>query len=134
VSTQVTLDAQALATWLGLIVASVGAVVAVGRWIIRSLDRRVRELTRSIQPEANGGGSLPDVARSVKALAESNDRAHGRLHDRIDGLSGDVRELQLWAADRPCLLDREDLASRARRRLHAAQDPPPPADPECPAT
>ena len=126
--TTVTLDAQVILTWVSLVVAVVGAVVAVGRWIIKSLDARVgmlhdkmeaevRRATAPIQPTANGGGSLPDVARAIHRLSEANDAAHQRLHERIDVVSDDVRDLQLWAGDRPCRLDVQQRQRRARQRL-----------------
>lgn len=123
----VTLDAQVILTWVTLVVAVVGAVVAVARWTVKAIRHAVAEATQQIQPDANGGASLPDVGRSVRALAESNDRQHQRLHQRIDGLGADVKDLQLWAADRPCLLDRHDRVDRARRRLADRQAPA-----ECP--
>lgn len=141
--TAVTLDGQVLLTWATLVIAVVGAVVAVGRWIIKSLDSRVRDLhdrmeievrraTAPIQPDANGSLSLPDVARSLRALAAANDKAHARLHERIDVVVSDVRDLQLWAADRPCLLDRQDRATRARQRLKQSREAGSGDDAGCP--
>lgn len=121
-STEWTLNAEVLLTWLTLIVAVVGAVVGVGRWTVRSLDRRIEVMTRPIQPEANGSLSLPDVARSIQRLADSNDQAHKRLHERIDSLGTDVRTLELWAGERPCLLERDDRLARVKERLQRATD------------
>lgn len=94
---------------------TLGMLVIVGRWIVRSLEHRVKELTKPIQPDANGGSSLPDVARELKALAAANDRQHIRLHERVDVISDDVRDLQAWALDRAFPAD--DPAMRIRDRV-----------------
>lgn len=57
-------DAAAL---LGFLVLIVGTIVGLTRWLASLVRKIVREeisaYTRPIQPEANGGLSLPDVAR-----------------------------------------------------------------------
>ena len=115
--TTVTLDAQVILTWVTLVVAVVGAVVAVARWTVRTLRHIVEETTAPIQPTANGGGSLPDLHRAVQSLARENETAHRRMHERIDVVVDDVRDLQMWAGDRPCLLDVQQRQRRARQRL-----------------
>lgn len=95
--TTVTVDAAALAIWVSLIISLAGIVAAAARWITRTMQRQIRQATQPIQPDANGGASLPDIAAQVRALAVENERGHTRLHTRIDGLSSDVRDLQKWA-------------------------------------
>lgn len=131
--TTVTFDAQVILTWVTLVVAVVGAVVAVSRWTVRSLDAKVRDLhekmetevrraTAPIQPNANGGGSLPDVARAIASLAADNERAHAHLGRRVDKVSADVEDLQVWAGGRPCLLDVHQRAERARQLLRQERE------------
>ena len=106
--------------WLDLALVLSGLVTAVYaffRWSNKKLEATIREVTQQIQPGANGGFSLADVSRDIKAMAEAAERSTSRMHKRIDDLSNDVRDLQLWAADRPCLLDRHDRVSRAKARL-----------------
>ena len=127
----VTIHPEQLLTWVTLVVAVVGAVVAVGRWTVRAIRRIVDDATRPIQPGANGGGSLPDVVRSLESMARANDKAHSLLHDRIDGLSGDVRELQNWAGGRPYLLDERGRLQRARQALRETREAGSGDDPGC---
>ena len=129
--TTVTLDAQVILTWVSLVVAVVGAVVAVSRWTVRTIRHIVTEATQQIQPDANGGASLPDVARSLHRLSDANDRAHSRLHERIDTVADDVRDLQLWAGDRPCLLDVEQRQRWVRQRLREDREAGSGDDPGC---
>ena len=53
--TTVTFDAQVILTWVTLVVAVVGAVVAVARWTVKAIRHEVTQATQQIQPDANGG-------------------------------------------------------------------------------
>lgn len=52
--------------------AVIGAMVGFNRWWFKKLRKmireEIREFTKPIQPTANGGKSLPDVARRVEVL------------------------------------------------------------------
>lgn len=58
-----------------LVMAVVGAVIALSRWWLKQLRGTVREevekYTAPIQPTANGGNSLPDVARRVDRIEQT---------------------------------------------------------------
>lgn len=62
-------DASAL---LMFVIAAVGAMFGLTKWWLRQLRGIIRseieEFTAPIQPTANGGNSLPDVARRVEKL------------------------------------------------------------------
>ena len=71
--------------------AVIGALTAFSRWWFKKLRRMIREeieeFTMPIQPNANGGKSLPDVARKVDVLEE-------RLLE-LKTSSDDTRELMV---------------------------------------
>jgi len=70
--TQGSLDVGDLAAILAFVVAVFGTMGAVSRWWMKSLrsiiKQEIEEATAPIQPHANGGLSLPDVARRVNAV------------------------------------------------------------------
>lgn len=83
-------DIEDVAKILGVIALIGGFVAAVGRVMLRSLDKhmsgiaeRLDERTKPIQPTANGGKSLPDVAAKLDLVLE-------RQHD----IAADVTELR----------------------------------------
>jgi hypothetical protein len=50
----------------GAIAAIIGAIVLVGKYVVQKpLDKRIIEVTKQIQPDANGGKSLADVALGI---------------------------------------------------------------------
>lgn len=67
-------DIGDLSAILGFVIALSGVVVAVLRWWLRILRDIIREeifsATEPIQPNANGGLSLADVARKTNKLEE----------------------------------------------------------------
>ena len=75
------LDIGDLSALFMFFLAVVGAVTALSRWWLKQLRKMIREeveeFTKPIQPTANGGLSLPDVARRVdsveKAISELSD-------------------------------------------------------------
>lgn len=77
---------------LSIVTMSIGIVTALGRWlVVIPLKRLIEEHTKPIQPNANGGKSLPDVARAtaeikvaVESLAHQIDRVEGRLDTHIE--------------------------------------------------
>lgn len=97
------LDVGDLAIILGFIVAVVGAATGLSRWWMRQLKRiihdEVEEFTEPIQPNSNGGYSLPDVSRKVDKLESSVENIKRdlkedstRLEKSIDDLKQENRE------------------------------------------
>jgi hypothetical protein len=66
------LDIGDLSAIFMFFLAAFGAVIALSRWWIRILRKIIREeveeFTKPIQPNANGGKSLPDVANRVDTM------------------------------------------------------------------
>ncbi len=70
------IDVTDLAAVLGFLALFFGSVVGLFRWTRKQLRQEIKEIvqceisraTAPIQPEANGGLSLPDVAKSTKRL------------------------------------------------------------------
>lgn len=64
-----------MAIILGFALTVIGAATGLSRWWLRQLRKtiheEVEEYTAPIQPTANGGLSLPDVARKVVDLEHS---------------------------------------------------------------
>jgi hypothetical protein len=81
-----------LAQILSIVTMSIGIVTALGRWlVVIPLKRLIEEHTKPIQPNANGGRSLPDVAKTtaeikvaVESLAHQIDRVESRLDTHIE--------------------------------------------------
>lgn len=64
--------------WLTIISLSLGIIGILLRWIlVIPLKAFIKEQTYPIQPTANGGRSLPDVALSVARIEQ-------RLNEHID--------------------------------------------------
>lgn len=65
-------DVGDLSAILLLLTTAVSIVIAISRWWMKQLKKvineEISEATRPIQPTANGGLSLPDVARKVDRL------------------------------------------------------------------
>lgn len=95
------LDVGDLAIILGFVLTVVGAAAGLSRWWLKQLrstiHEEVEEYTKEIQPTANGGRSLPDVARKVDKLEYSVDelKSEGKkLEKSIDELKDENR--QTW--------------------------------------
>lgn len=92
------MNAEAIRFWLELFLAAAAAAVIVMRvssWSQRKFEDRVidvvKESTRQIQPNANGGLSLSDVAKGVKEIRENQiviaariEEVGTELHERMD--------------------------------------------------
>jgi hypothetical protein len=71
-------DITDLATILGFLALFIGSVVGLFRWSRKQLREEISEVVRyeidkataPIQPTANGGLSLPDVAKSTRRLED----------------------------------------------------------------
>jgi len=70
---------------VGVIASSLAIVSVLGKWLVLNpLKHFIKEQTYPIQPTANGGRSLPDIAKAV-------DRIEKRLDEHINlHIKGDV--------------------------------------------
>jgi len=65
---------------LSVVSLSLGIIAILGKWlIVNPLKRFIKDQTYPIQPSANGGRSLPDVARAVDRIEKRLDE-HITLH------------------------------------------------------
>jgi hypothetical protein len=65
---------------LTVVSLSIGIIAALGKWlIVKPLQTFIKEQTYPIQPTANGGRSLPDIARAVDRIEKRLDE-HITLH------------------------------------------------------
>lgn len=76
--------ASAVGSALGGVAVVASLIVYVTRWSNRKLGERIaaeiREATYAIHPDANGGLSLPDVARRTEQIA----REVGEVKAQVD--------------------------------------------------
>ena len=69
-----------LAEILGTVATSLGIIAVLGKWLILNpLKAFIKDQTYPIQPTANGGRSLPDIARAVDRIEKRLDE-HINLH------------------------------------------------------
>lgn len=69
-----------IAETLGIVATSLGIIAVLGKWLILNpLKAFIRDQTYPIQPTANGGRSLPDIARAVDRIEKRLDE-HINLH------------------------------------------------------
>ena len=55
--------------WLSTISLALGILVIIGKWlIVAPLKNFIKEQTYPLQPFANGGRSLPDIAQAVNRI------------------------------------------------------------------
>ena len=72
--------AQTVAQWVGIAVGGLTVVTTLGRWFIVSpLKRFIKDQTHPIQPDANGGKSLPDVAVTLARVETKIDNVESWL-------------------------------------------------------
>jgi hypothetical protein len=65
---------------LTVVSLALGIVALLGKWlVVNPLKAYIKEQTYPIQPTANGGRSLPDVARAVDRIEKRLDE-HITLH------------------------------------------------------
>lgn len=65
--------ADSLIQTLTIITLVAGIVFGIVRWAIRSIEHKISESTRQINPNANGGKSLADLHKKVDGLGEQID-------------------------------------------------------------
>ena len=65
---------------LSVVSLALGIIAILGKWlIVKPLQTFIKEQTYPIQPTANGGRSLPDIARTVDRIEKRLDE-HITLH------------------------------------------------------
>jgi hypothetical protein len=65
---------------IGFIILLVTTLGGLGRFFIfNPLRREIQDATRPIQPSANGGLSLPDVAKKLDKLEQRQDHTDSQL-------------------------------------------------------
>jgi hypothetical protein len=65
---------------LSVVSLSLGIIAILGKWlIVNPLKKFIKDQTYPIQPSANGGRSLPDIARTVDRIEKRLDE-HITLH------------------------------------------------------
>jgi len=65
---------------LTVVSLALGIIAILGKWlIVKPLQNFIKEQTYPIQPTANGGRSLPDIARTVDRIEKRLDE-HITLH------------------------------------------------------
>jgi hypothetical protein len=65
---------------LTVVSLTIGIIAALGKWlIVNPLKSFIKDQTYPIQPTANGGRSLPDIARTVDRIEQRLDE-HITLH------------------------------------------------------
>jgi hypothetical protein len=65
---------------LTVVSLTIGILTVLGKWlIVNPLKNYIKEQTYPIHPQANGGRSLPDVARAVNRIEQRLDE-HITLH------------------------------------------------------
>lgn len=82
---------ETIAVALGIISTTLSITAILGRWLVLiPLKNFIAEHTYPIQPNANGGKSLPDVAKTVieiktcvEGLAHQVDKIETRLDTHI---------------------------------------------------
>lgn len=69
-----------VAQWVAICVGLVTLVTTLGRWlIVQPLKRYIEQQTHPIQPNANGGKSLPDVAVAIARVETKLDNVESWL-------------------------------------------------------
>ena len=65
---------------LTVVSLALGIIALLGKWlVVNPLKAYIKEQTYPIQPTANGGRSLPDIARAVDRIEKRLDE-HITLH------------------------------------------------------
>ena len=78
-------DISDLLSVLALVAAIVGGIAALWRWIVEPrIGKQIAEATKPIQPEANGGKSLPDLHSKVDVLIARQRDIAERLDSHIE--------------------------------------------------
>lgn len=93
-----TFDVGDLAAIFAFVLAVVGAATGLSRWWMKQLKNviheEVEEFTQPIQPTANGGLSLPDVARKVEKLDNTVENIKINIKEDTERLEKSIDELK----------------------------------------
>lgn len=74
------MNAQMVGQWIAITVGGLTIVTTLGRWfIVAPLKRYIEQQTHPIQPDANGGKSLPDVAVAIARVETKLDNVESWL-------------------------------------------------------
>jgi hypothetical protein len=81
-----------VASIVGIISTSITVIIVLGKWlVVLPLKNFIEEQTHPIQPHANGGKSLSDVAKNVieikaslESLGHQVDKIENRLNTHIE--------------------------------------------------
>lgn len=92
------LDVGDLAAILAFITAVLGSAAALSRWWMKQLKKtihdEVEKFTEPIQPNSNGGYSLPDVSRKVERLENTIENVKIDLKEDTERLEKSVDEIK----------------------------------------
>lgn len=78
------MDAKEVLVFISIAVGAITIIASIGRvLILNPLKAFIKEQTYPIQPTANGGRSLADVARTVNRIEKQLDE-HINLHIKGD--------------------------------------------------
>lgn len=95
---QGTLDIGDLAAMLAFITAVIGSAAALSRWWMKQLKSTIHEevekYTEPIQPNSNGGLSLPDVARKVERLEHTVENIKINIKEDNQRIEKSIDELK----------------------------------------
>jgi hypothetical protein len=79
---------QDKASIVGIISTCFTMAIVLGKWlVVTPLKNFIREHTYPIQPNANGGKSLPDIAKlviEIKTLLDGVNYQLNKVEDRLD--------------------------------------------------
>lgn len=71
---------MSLIEWLTVVSLSLGIIAAIGKFfIVIPIKNYIKDQTYPLQPHANGGRSLPDIARAVNRIEQRLDE-HINFH------------------------------------------------------
>lgn len=77
--------AQAVGIVSGALLGLIALLKPLLRWlVVKPLQTMIEEKTYPISPNANGGLSLPDVAKATHKIQTAIDRIENRLNDHIE--------------------------------------------------
>jgi hypothetical protein len=78
------MNIENIASIVGIIATLITIITVIGKWlIVTPLKNFIREQTYPIQPTANGGRSLADVAHTVNRIEKALDE-HIQYHLKED--------------------------------------------------
>lgn len=111
-------DIGDLSAFLGLIVLASGMVFGVTKWWMKVMKTIVRDeisaATAPIQPGANGGLSLPDVARRTEKLEKQMDIILD-TQTEMNGLLIKVISQSVMIPDTPAAVEPKMTRSRSKK-------------------